>query len=1205
MSLALIPNRRPEESDLLGIEPDDTVTNQENLPLPWFIGPGRLAVKWISGVYNRDAVEPQGGGGKGGKGGGGSASKSSWVNYGDVAGLYGGGPVDELRYIVYDNRILWEGSIKRNGSNPLYAQVNTGDYGTFRVYWGVQTAVDSLVLSGVADDHPPMRGIPYVVGKRVRFGAGKDAPGNLVLGVSRTAWGAPSVMDRAYDVEGVNPFAGCAEVLLEDMQGLGLDASTIDEDQWDAIADLAKKAEAYPISGNPSHVASFGHVAYTVTSQQPARRVMNDMLSYVDGFLRVKGATLEAGLESHDGTVPEGLPELTHHSFVGVPVVGHLDTRELGQLYLTYRDRNRHHKRATLPVNSLADTDLEPALVRSDTENREGFCTEYQAERWGNEYLSVVNEQRLKVTGNVFTDELQGRVEGDEINLNYLPDSVDTTFRIVRLEDTEDPEVKKVELHQKAGVYQLAYVPPEELRPTIDLTAPDAVTNYQLLQATKRYAGGVPAVWILAEKPTANAIGVHIHYSQDDASYDYVGDQNSFALRGTLDENITAADASFDITATGLDILKLQEQSDAAMANDTLLLIVNGEIKSIGDVVANGSDSYTVTTLPGRLDTVAAAHTTGDTVWIIERSRLELLEHKDFPYEEEGRYFKLQPYSYSGGPRDLGDVTSFEFEFADIFVADPVNFQAVGLAGGFDLQFEVEDKDVIGARLWSSYSEDGFTEEPTFVFSISTREAEQGFVRFPYFERDFQEGATIYFKIQLFDNAPVTNYSNVVGPISNSAFVVNKQGPRVFISDADNNPWRGYLGTLSKWRLQAYVTNYSSAVSYQWYRSPVGDPEGTMTAIPGATSNILDVPVLDVAPSGKQVTPQARRYEVRANDAQSDWLTLYVPGTDAYHRDTPLFRLTNEVVTIDMNEDLSFPLPYGAASGVRGYRGSNGSMANMKGENPDGVHTNLYNFWLVLPDGLDFVSETGADAWQSFKLVDPAYLAGGTADTTFNIDVWATPGGYPDPGSKIATLPFVVKKNVRVSGERTMVMEVDGETHFEQPIIAANFHVTATMTQGEYEAFSSQMKFVVASDGKITQAAWPWTSPDGWGNATIADGVRHSASPGNCPSMEVEFNSDFQITVTARYGSSLIETLTISAAPYQTPLSEMVGGLPHMFIANAEADALADMVGAFGAVEIEGGFNGDLSTMDGPLGQLEIENGFSGDLSTMVGEDYP
>jgi hypothetical protein len=710
----------------------------------------------------------------------------------------------------------------------------------------------------------------------------------------------------------------------------------------------------------------------------------------------------------------------------------------------------------------------------------------------------------------------------------------------------------------------------------------------------------------LAEKNTDNAIGIKIHYSEDDVSYDEVGEQNSFALRGALSEDISGTDTEFDITASGFDIEKLDSQSDIEQSANRLLLIAGDEVMSVGAVTANGGGSYTVSVLRGRLNTAITTHTDTDEVWIIERDRLEDQTFSGFPTEDIAAYFKLQPYSYSGGATDLGDVDAEAFEFLDIGISDPTNFQAVGLAGGFELQFDVADKDVIGARIWRAYSEDGFDTEPTFVFPISTREAEAGFVRFPYFERDFQEGATIFFKIQLFDNAPITNYSNVVGPVSNTAYVVNRQGPRVSIYVADMNPWRSSISSASKWRLQASVSNYSEEVVYQWYRSPVDNPEGTMTAIEGATSNLLEVPVFDVAPSGKQVEPQSRRYMVKVNDAQLDYVTLYVVGTDAYHQTTPLFLLTNEVVTIDMNEDLTFPQPYGAASGVKGYRGSSGSLANMQGEDPDGIHTNFYNFWLVLPDGLDFISTVGAEAYERFKLTDPSYLAGGTDDTTFDIDVWATSGGSPEAGTKIATLPFVVKKNVRVSGDRTMEMEVDGETHFEQPIVAASFHVTATMRVGEYEAFSSQLKFLVATDGTISQAPWPWDSPDGWVYSTEADGVRHSSLyRSNCPVMEVTYDTDNQITVTAWYRSSLSETLTIAAEPYQTPLSEMVGGMPDMFIANAEAKPLSEMVGAFGAVEIEGGFNGDLSEMVDNFGPLEIGGGFDGDLSTMVGEDYP
>ncbi len=1051
MSFSVKPVTSANESNLLGIEPDETVSSQEDTPLPYFAGVDKFALRWITPQpYNRTTKAPPSSGAK--KGGG--NSQANHINYGDVAGFFALGPIDKLLAIIIDDQIVWEGIILRDVSNPVYAEVDTGEYGIFRVYWGTDAqTVDTLVLSGTADDHPAYKNIPYCVGKGVRFGIGKDAPGNIVLQVERTP-NDDYVPDGIYNVnsfEGASALACVSEVMLDPFAGLASDESIIDADQWDPVSDDARFNEAFALFDNASHIADFGHVSPKFDKQQPARRVINDILSYIDGFVRVNDGMLQAGLAKHDGTVEGSLPSLTHHEFVGTPTVSPLDRTRYAKASATFRDRRRHMKRSTVTTDSSSVVD-DIGYGESTSLDLSGFQTEHQGDRYLSEFLQTHNQMRWGVSGRVFRDALQGRREGDQIQFDYSPLSIDVTMRIVRIDDTDHPNIAKVNLEQEPGLFQLGNASEEVERVTTTYTEPGELANKRVFQLPKSVSGGKPALWFLAEKVTPNSVGFKIHYSGDDSSFDYIGNQESYALRGALDGAIADSDLTLNIDATGEDIDKLQSMSSAQQENDELLLIVNDEVLSIGTVTANGSDNYTVGVNRGRWGTVAASHSDTDEVWVIERSTLETFYHQEFPRTVIARYFKLQPFTSFEGERDLANVTSFSFSFADLSVGAPLGFAVGGIYNGFVATFVAPDADTEWFKMWYSETttrpDDPVIEEPAVQGYNRTEFVAESFVDVP------KSG---YFWAQLGDDDE--NESTIVGPVFANSGSVSDGRQRVIVK-ADTqfsvyNPSTG-IATPDIFNLVCLTPGYFNP-TFQWYYR---DGVGTRVDIVGETNAFLQVDQSDIGDS--------RTYGCEVSGNQYDELTLFtltVGSTDI------TIILDNEIVTVFSDAVGNLLAGEVGSLGptvcrVKVFKGAGQFEAVASGPS-----SNQWSLGDVATGNLNTgLAKKGLD---TFYLDDGSVLSG--SETTFAVKLNIE-------GTDV-TVDYKVIRRALGSLSARLEVSANGPLVLEQPITAGTRVFTAKVIMGADETIASRTASLdYDADGNITIN----TAPEDDGSGILA-----------------------------------------------------------------------------------------------------------------------
>lgn len=1092
------------------------------------------------------------------KAGGGQSTLKDYYSSEAAVVAVGNGRV-YLESIYVDGERVWHTYSPIDlSSQPVPYSVDVYGRGRMYIYSGdaAQTLSDPVLTKG-GRDFSPMRNRIVVVFKDWLAGRERTSVPDFRLVIRRqpeqaVVTGQAALLDSSGQV---NEVAAAAELFTSEVHGAGIDASFIDQSSWQAIADemLAESSTAY--------------LSMVLRDKMTIDAVAQEIRGYNGvGFRPSREGKIEAFRIRQGIEAPEDLPivrseDIEAGSFPTITSVLQQDMDSRFELKWTNKDRNFEEE----PVrweNKLA-------RARSSRKNPGSYSRPW-VQRGNQAQATVARLGQRDSTPYEKIDSLKiSEVKADEIKqgdlfLLALEDNGQEFAKVCLMKtmtgwgDGESSVTCTAEtargVYPGAGWEDFVEEVFEEEEPLEDLL------YCNILQSTQDLSGSKHHIFALAARQQGLVTGFEAYLKAQSDDFQLAGRSRSWAVAGTLASDYDSIQPEDDDSGNlkfvkaiaedpfGFDQLDTVYTEDEYLDDRLLLVVISSsdpaeyEIFSVKAMLSPVSGEYPLQSLRARRGSEALNHFAGDRAYLVYRESIDFFTHsqvealgKEQDPEDRVLTVRCVPYHFRDilGLEDTADRT---LTIRDTYVEPPQSFQVVALAGGFKLVFGISEKEVVGVRVWSSSNPDVFPDDPEFIFPITSREIEQGTVNINVYDPDYREGSPVFFKAQTYDNERLTNFSEEVGPVGTSAFVVNQQGPRVSISAPDNNPWRGGLTSLTKWRLQAFVVNYAEEVEYQWYRSPLNDPSGPMSIMTGFTSNILEVPTRHVAPNDMQTEPQARRYLVTANGAQSDYITLYVPGTNAYHRDNPLFRLTNEIETIDMHEDLTYPRPYAVSSYVVGYRGSSGSAANMTGEDPDGVHTNLFKFWLVLPDGLDFVTTTGAGAWRGIRLTDTTFLASGTDDTTFNIEVWATSGGSPEPGSKIADLPFTVRKNVLVSAERILSMETDGPQHFEQPITPTSFHVTATTSLGAYEVFSTQAKFDVASDGTITRAAWPWTSPDGYGNATISKGLRHSGRPLACPDMSVSFDSAFQVTVGAsRIGT--VSELTISAEPNVLPPS--------------------------------------------------------------------
>lgn len=660
------------EPTVANVAAADVSTNQQAVPVPWWIGPDYRALTWIvPEVYNLRQVPVRTKVGK-------KTQTTGFKNYGDVAGIAGLGLVRAIREIEVDGTVVWKGNLTRptDPASPYYwRQTIETSVGTFYVYWGrLDQPVDDILLSQIGD-HPAYRGQVVVIIKDYYLGDTSGQVPNTRLMLDRAP--SPAIGNfpaRASD-QGESMVAGQLELATNPIFGAGLPAKHFIVEEWQALSAAV--------------VDRVGCHAPTLSRAQPLRDVFRDFQTYYDGWCAIKNGQLRPSFMPHDGVIPDGLTELTAHDYTDEPTTRATSpSATINDVVVTYRDltdsltektasesasdnveARRNHEGSNMSMPAIIDPDQAAAYAAEAADTgSEG--------KW--EGSLRVRPSRARWASGTRLD------PGDTCIVNLTGPAVRQISRITQRTDYYD-QPPALEIEAERGIAPLAYVRPSDTKPPLGSIIPLPIDKVRVWELTPALAGspiGLP-VSFLVKRPSsiyentslkaANVMGFQALFSVDGVSYDVLGSATQWAVRGTLRTalNGSSADAVVQLALDddNLDLSRLAPQNSDSQDNDNLLLVIGDEVFSIG-AIALDALNYDFSCLRGRQGSQAAAHAAGTEAWIVWRDSIRIFTHKRF-VEDQTRYFKFQPYTQSKS-LELAEADPVSYHFRDRAAEKPL-----------------------------------------------------------------------------------------------------------------------------------------------------------------------------------------------------------------------------------------------------------------------------------------------------------------------------------------------------------------------------------------------------------------------------------------------------------------------------------------------------------------------------------------------------
>lgn len=655
---------------LAGIDNSNVSSNQKSVPLRYVAGLDWCPLVWISDIHNPQYVEVKSKVGK-------KTQTTGHDIFGDVVGLACFGLTESFHAIESGNEIVWEGDITRpdDPEHPNYWTywVDTA-VGRFYIYWGrPDQPVDTAVLTALGEanadlEHPAYRNQTYVVCQRYNF-AGSESPPSTRILLRRAPKPALGTFAIQNSEQGESLAAALLELATNPITGAGMPAAHFDAAQWEAFS-------AAIIAGAGCH-------SLFLDRERPLREVFRDAFTLCDGWGRIEQGKIVPGLFPHDGSIPVGMTEISHHDIVGDPDIGAPGfAKTANSVVVKYRDRTKR-----LADDSVSETARANAKARGRTQpdsvNAPWIIDREQAGKYAAMRARTAKEGESKGGFDVrrpravFSDgePLQA---GDNFMLDWLPFELDQVSRITKRVDPYRGPVQ-ISYIAERGIAPLAYRPPAGLSPDLGLSVPLEITAQRVFELTTQLAGtplGI-CIAILAKRPLSehenvsgvnakSVIGFSLWHSNDGGSYDPLGQQNAWAVRAVLrtavPNNGTALTVEVTLDADNLDRALIVPTSNEDRADDTLLLIVGDEVFSVGAISITGDD-WDLDCLRARQGTNFAAGSVDDECWLIYRSDLVRYAHARF-IEDTDRYFKLQPFTGSA-VLDLADADAVAYHFRD------------------------------------------------------------------------------------------------------------------------------------------------------------------------------------------------------------------------------------------------------------------------------------------------------------------------------------------------------------------------------------------------------------------------------------------------------------------------------------------------------------------------------------------------------------
>ncbi|MBA2585692.1 MAG: hypothetical protein H0U99_04335 [Chthoniobacterales bacterium] len=694
----------PKEKKSLGnINADDMNSSQQAQPITYFAGRRYIAGQFISPGYNEVIKDVQG---QTGKSSTGSVAHVYYCDFGLVVALGGRWPVDAIFKIIVESEIVWKNDAGLFRDADLFEDITVNKFGQARIYWGSETQpIDPLVfttrgvipidpdfdsrdkktwpkkgavvgqatnngdasgdtnpLAGHYDQHPAYRGQCYIVFKKWKLGRDRGQIPNIQVEVQRgVPWFASSTLNRTTtglnsDARGVNPIGVLYETLTDGRFGRAVPESRLLQASFEAAATALSGLRISP----------------RVTGQEEFRTFTAKLLEYFDGWVRNNAGQLEVGFFTHGNINTSAWPVLTDDDLDGEPELKPSTFKDAStQFFIVYADRLHNYQERpgqkydnpsmrriigeSRPVwiqrPWLTDPDLAKQLITEEGKMR-SLPTQSGEMAVKREWLDAHNA----LPGDRFIWNSASRNFAIALRLN----------RLKRLKDSSGQAMLTVE--NERSLWPTLYIPAAIDTPGDFHSEPPAIVNYRVvpLPPLLRTSPSIQ-IAVMAQRSSVDVVGFRTWVSPNGTAYDLAAEKDSFAVYGELANFYTSTTANPDTTAGaqiflfGVDLDTVVAQSDQARDDDTLLLFIDGEIISVGQITALGNGLFKVFGRRSRYGSQVQVHGPGAACWFIFREKLTRILHTQFA-PGNLPYFKLQPYTHLQD-YDLASATPFTFSF--------------------------------------------------------------------------------------------------------------------------------------------------------------------------------------------------------------------------------------------------------------------------------------------------------------------------------------------------------------------------------------------------------------------------------------------------------------------------------------------------------------------------------------------------------------
>lgn len=660
---------------------------------------------------------------------------------GSFAGRICLGKLDRITKLIIDEEIVWTGTLDRGLSE--YVDVTVAERGTFRIYWGTETATVDPNLAELAtpsplnptEIHPAYRGIAMLIADRVIWGNNRPSvPVVQVVGFrapTMPEWWTPPVKIGI----GVNLPCIVYELLTHPRNGLGMDPDLIDQASFLRVGAICER-EGIGLSP-------------VLTERESLRAVLVKLAEHVGAFPRT-GPDGKLYLEIHrDIPDTQWLRYYDENSITSAPEWEPGDPAAVSDsVAVVFTDSNLDYQKnsVTQPSAAAADT-----LGFRRTMVAERLFLTSAADAQAIAQSTSAQESAAWANGSITVraSKLQGLREGDPFRFSWALHGIQNLVAravTITLPTPGAPEVT-IDWEEDRGWLNRRLADPSEWQPpsNVDLTSGPA--TYQRLWVLPTEFGKSlnqtrMSVAVLASRNNrmTNQFWAWIKYPG--GSYARKGGPRDYILHGTL---LVALDHTTDTEDGGT---RIEIQFDGvdrgffagSSTSSDMSVLMGDEMVLLYDSVQVSAGRYAAWGKRAQNKTAAQDHVVNSEVWVFSGGDIKPIEVMGSPPSLSA---KCQPMMI-GAVADLSECPVLTVDLGGPPL-DPANLSAFSdpvnptYSTGEDIlltwDFRV-DKD---ADIWASW---GITPSPEDLPAAKIQFYTTGYVLKQELELD--PGATSY-----------------------------------------------------------------------------------------------------------------------------------------------------------------------------------------------------------------------------------------------------------------------------------------------------------------------------------------------------------------------------------------------------------------------------------------------------------------------------